>query len=114
MLPNSYAGESMVVFVHKEGVGVGVISSVDRSRSSFGCGGERGGGRDGAGEVGSGREVGETAIDGVSEGRAADGGGAVAAGGVDICAAWVWALSDGGVLLRFAKSSNVAWRVEVP
>ena len=95
MLPNSYAGESMVVFVHKEGVGVGVISSVDRSRSSFGSGGERGGGRDGTGEAGSGREAGETAIDGSGEGRAADGEGAIAAGGVDKCAAWVWALSDG-------------------
>ena len=110
MLPNSYAGEGLVVFVHKEGIGAGVVSSVDKSGSSFGWGGERGGGRDGAGEGGSGREEGEIGVDGDDDGRVADCDDAVAAGGVDDCAVWVWVLSDGGVLLWFAKPSSVAWR----
>ena len=88
---------------------MGEISSVDRSRSSFGWGGERGRGRDSTGEDGSGREVGKIAIDGSNEGCTTDGEGAVAAGGVDKCAAWVWALSVGGVLLWFAKQSSIAW-----
>ena len=109
LLPNSYAGEGLVVFVHKEGIGVGVVSSVDRSGLSFGWGGERGGGRDSAGEGGSGREEGEIGVDGDNDGRVADGDDAVAAGGVDVCAVWVWVLLDGGVLLWFAKSSSIAW-----